>query len=403
MMLGSTLVSHAPATSPSAGRHEPLRVGMLALGGLGGSSRVACELARGMAGQGHAVRMLSSADPWWGSEPAATVDVAPLPVPREPTPAHAAWVEPLAEALVERVRAHDLEVLSVHYAVGLAQAAVEARRRLHARGYALRVCATLHGTDVTQWGRHPEQGPALTRVLRRCDAVTAVSRWLADRASDELDLPQRPEVVANAVDTEMFRPGAIRPASPRPLLCHASNFRAVKRPLDAIEVLSRMRDRGLDAELLMVGDGPLRPAARQLAHDEGLSCRVRFLDPVSPARLATLLCAADLSLVTSESESFGLFALESMASGTPVLATRCGGLEEVFEADPTGELPAALLAPVGDVDDLAGRAVTALRTAGMLSRLRARSLRVGRRAFPRERQLQSFTRVLRRITDRDRP
>lgn len=402
MMLGSALYSSLPLVTPSAGRHSPLRVGMVALGGLGGSSRVACELARGMASQGHAISMLSSADPWWGSQSISDVGVAALPIPREPTPAHTAWVEPLADALVERVRAEDLEILSVHYAVGLAEAAIEARRRLRAHGHALRVCATLHGTDVTQWGVHPEQGPALARVLRRCDAVTAVSGWLADRAFDDLGLSTRPEVIVNTVDTELFRPDSVRPTPSRPLLCHASNFRPVKRPLDAIEILDRMRDRGLDAELLMVGDGPLRPAAQQLARDKGLSTRVRFVDPISPSQLATLLGTADLSLVTSTSESFGLFALESMACGTPVLATRCGGLEEVFEADPTGELTATLLAPVGDVDDLACRAIAALRIPGMLTRLRSRSLWVGRRAFPRDRQLQTFARVFRRITGHDR-
>jgi len=401
----STALSLSPASvAPSTDRGSLLRVGMVALGGLGGSSRVACQLARGLLEQGHVVSMLSSPDPWWCPESSAPVDVVALPVPREPIPAHAAWVEPLAAALVDQVCARDIEVLSVHYAVGLAAAAVEARRRLRARGHVLRVCASLHGTDVTHWGVHPQQGPALARALRQCDAVTAVSRWLADRAFDDLDLAVRPEVVANAVDTELFRPDPIRSFSPRPRLCHASNFRPVKRPLDAIEVLDRMHHHGLDAELLMVGDGPLRPAAIQLAHDKGLDARVRFHDPVSPPQLAALLRTADLSLVTSASESFGLFALESMASGTPVLGTRCGGLEEVFAVDPTGELPAALLAAVGDVDDLARRAATVLQTPGLMARLRSHGLRVGRRAFPRDRQLSIFTRVLDRITDQgDRP
>jgi N-acetyl-alpha-D-glucosaminyl L-malate synthase BshA len=395
-MSGRSLAAVAPRP-PRAARERALRVGVLALGGLGGSSRVACDLARGLADRGHATCVLSSPQPWWCPEAAAGVGFVPLAVPREPRPAAASWVEPLADALVQVVVAQGLQVLSVHYGVGLAAAAVKARRRLAKAGRALRVCATLHGTDVTWFGEDPEQGPALARALQECDAVTAVSSWLADRAQRTLGLPRRPEVIANGVDTELFRPQvAPRRPSTRPLLCHASNFRPVKRPLDALEILARVRREGVDAELMMVGDGPLRMAAREHARALGLDDHVSFLPPVSPAALAELLRVVDLSLVTSESESFGLFALESMASGVPVLGTRCGGLQEVLAADDSGELAQALIADVGDVDALARLATAVLATPHQhqLHRLRQRALALGRTAFPRQRQVHAFADVL---------
>lgn len=384
---------------PSLGPERPLHVGVLALGGLGGSSRVACELARGLADRGHATCVLTSPRPWWQPDALPGVGFVPLPIPREPRPHDTAWVEPLADALAGVVLAHGLQVLSVHYGVGLAAAAVAAQRRLARHGRTLRVCATLHGTDVTGFGEDPEQGPALARALRACDAVTAVSGWLADRAQRTLALPVRPEVIANGVDTELFHPrGEAAPhPSLRPVLCHASNFRPVKRPLDAIDVLARLRREGIDAELVMVGDGPLRPAAREHAQALGLDASVRFLPPISPAELAELLRGVDLSLVTSESESFGLFALESMASGVPVLGTRCGGLQEVLAADASGELERALLADVGDVDELARLAAAALVAPPRLHVLRHRALALGRTAFPRHRQVHAFASVLGRL------
>ncbi|MEM9453752.1 MAG: glycosyltransferase [Myxococcota bacterium] len=395
-------LSLAPAPRPVS-VDRALRVGVLALGGLGGSSRVAYDLACGLATEGHQVCMLSSPDPWWRLESRSGVTVVPVPVPRAPEPARARWVDPLAAALARTVQTHDLQVLSVHYGVGLAAAAVHARHRLRDQGRALRICTTLHGTDVTHWGDAPRQGPALAEALRACDAVTAVSDWLAGRAHRLLALPVRPQVIANGVDTDLFRPAALREVSSRPVLCHASNFRAVKRPLDAIDVLGALRGRGLDADLVMVGDGPLRPDAEAHAASRGLDKHVRFLPPAPPARLAALLRTVDLSLVTSASESFGLFALESMATGVPVLGTRCGGLEEVFAADASGELGTTLLADVGDVEGLALRAARVLSDAHTLVRLRRRALTVGRTAFPRRQHLRRFAAVLDRIAPGDHP
>lgn len=383
-------------TEPRPRPRSRLRAGVLALGGLGGSSRVACQVAQGLAEQGHHAVLLSSPGAWWCDHGGPDPSTLGLPVPRSPRAASPQWVEPLTDSLVAAAREHELSVLSVHYGVGLAEAAIEARRRLALDGHHLRVCTTLHGTDVTRFGTHPQQGPALVHALRQCDEVTAVSGWLADQAVHAMGLPRRPTVIANGVDTALFRPRSRYEGSARLVLCHASNFRAVKRPLDAIAVLERLRHGGLDAELWMIGDGPLRDEAR--ARARALDGAVRFLPATSPATLAALLANVDLSLVTSASESFGLFALESMASGVPVLGTRCGGLQEVFAADTSGELSTALLAEVGDIDELASRAAAVLRDTSCYVQLRRRALAVGRSAFPRDQQLRAYAEVLQRLT-----
>ncbi|MEX1366330.1 MAG: glycosyltransferase [Nannocystaceae bacterium] len=393
-----TLPDRAPLTSAP----NRLRVGLVALGGLGGSSRVACELARGLVAHGHFAVLLSSADTWWAHDHLEGVDTLGMPVPRTPRAASPGWVEPLTESLVRAVLEHDLHVLNVHYCVGLAAAAIEARRRLAARGRRLRVCATLHGTDVTRFGVHSRQGPELSAVLRQCDAVTAVSGWLADEALRTLKLPERPMVITNGIDTSLFRPrartrvAAVGGQRGRMVLCHASNFRAVKRPLDAIAVLERLRRDDIDAELWMVGDGPLVEEAQHRA--EPLGDAVHFFPATSPATLAHMLGVVDMTVVTSSSESFGLFALESMACGVPVLGTRCGGLEEIFAADRSGQLAEALLAHVGDVEDLAARAGVVLRDPAAMQRLRQAALAVGRDAFPRQDQLRAYARVLTELT-----
>lgn len=395
MTLGSAAMSLETVRRRRA--HRPRsRVGVVALGGVGGSSRVAFQVARGLAEEGHHAVLLSRAEARCSSAETHGVRLRETLVPRAPRAATTEWVASLAGSLVDAVREDDLCILNVHYGAGMAAAAVEARRRLATQGRYVRVCVTLHGTDVTRFGRDPVQGPALARALRGCDEVTAVSHWLADEAVRVLGLGRRPTVIENGVDTELFRPRERAYRAGRPVLCHASSFRAVKRPLDAIAVLEHLRRDGIDAALWMVGDGPLRDEA--VAHARALGPAVRFVPTLPHADLAALLAEVDLSVVTSASESFGLFALESMACGVPVLGTRCGGLEEVLAADPSGELQATMTAGVGEVQQLARHAAAALSDPRTYARLRRRALFVGQTAFPRARQVRSYASVMQRLT-----
>lgn len=380
------------------GRELGLRVGVLALGGLGGSGRVACDLARGIADRGHRAFVLTARDTPWRSELGLRVTHVVVDAPIAPPEPDDAWIDPLAEQVAAAVRERGISVLSVHYGRGLAAAAIRARRALRSAGFGAgpRICVTLHGSDVTALADSPTEARRLADDLADCDEVTSVSHWLADAAVETLALPRRPRVIHNGVDTSVFRPADAQMGH-RPRLVHASNFRAIKRPLDAIRVLAALHHDGIDAVLTMIGDGPLRPAAMRLAAELGIADAVRFVGPLVPVELADRLRRSDLALVTSASESFGLVALEALASGTPLVGTRCGGLEEVLGSDPV--LVERSLSPVGDVARLATRIGAILRNPADRADLRARGLAIGRHAFGRtamvDAYIETFGRVLR--------
>jgi L-malate glycosyltransferase len=364
------VVSQRPR--PASSETAPLRLGIVSLGGLGGSGRVAWDIARGLAGAGHHVVRLTSAAPHWGADPRGVVTSSSRHLPSTPTSARTEWVTALARDICEATLEHGLEALSVHYGIGLVEAAVEARRSLP-EGTRLRIYATLHGTDVETARADPEQRTRLAESLEQCDGVTAVSNWLADEALEILKLRERPRVIGNAVDTDLFHPPEHVVGLPLRLV-HASNFRAVKRPLDCIEVLARLRERGIDIRLLMTGEGPLRGSAQRHAERLGVSPHVDFSPPVDRPTLAEQLRRAHVCLVTSETESFGLVALEAMASGVPFVGTRCGGLRELV-ASIDDAARDDLLAEPGDIEGLADRVQRLLLDGEAYDCIRRRCLR----------------------------
>jgi N-acetyl-alpha-D-glucosaminyl L-malate synthase BshA len=383
----------APVANVAAVTHG--RYGVLALGGLGGSGRVAWDVARGLGERGHHVVMLAAAHLHWASDGTASIGHVHVPAPQVPTPAEDGWVGLLADAIVHAVMEHRLHALSVHYAVGLAEAAVIARDRLAELGHALRVCVTLHGSDVTVFGLDPPQRDRLRSVLRRVDEVTAVSRWLSVRAQVILDLDHAPRVVPNAVDTGLFFPTPPRVRGAEAVLCHASNFRAIKRPLDGIDVLAAVAARGHAARLEMIGDGPLHAAAIAHARDTGLAARTSFVGAVAPAALASRLRSADIVLVTSESESFSLVALEAMASGAVLVGTRCGGVEELLARAESPRWADTLLAAPGDVAGLADRVAALLADPDRMAGARAMGIALSRSGFAQHEQIAAYAALLR--------
>jgi N-acetyl-alpha-D-glucosaminyl L-malate synthase BshA len=329
----------------------PLRIAVVCYPALGGSGVIASELALGLAGRGHRVHLVATALP--ERLRGTAVGFVCVDVPTSPVFEHAPYGEAVASQLIELARREPIDLVHLHYAVPHAASALLADAVLGAAAPAM--VMTLHGTDVTVLGSHPSLHAVTTHALEACAGLTTPSRFLRAQAVDHFGLAaERIEVIANFVDLQRFAPAARRDRTELaalfgtedtgPVLFHVSNFRPIKRPLDLIEVLARVR-RTLPARLVLIGDGPQRAEVEARARDLGVGEAVRSLG--RRREFAALLAQADGFLLTSESESFGVAALEALASGVPVFGYRVGGVPEVV-TDGSGAL-----VPCGDVDALA--------------------------------------------------
>jgi N-acetyl-alpha-D-glucosaminyl L-malate synthase BshA len=349
---------------------KALRIGIACFPTVGGSGVVASELATHLGRRGHQVHVFSSKVPFRLARGEPRVEVHVVDPQRRPPLENDAYSHALAGAMAEVAVTSGLDVLHVHYALPHAPSALAARQIVRAGGRrAPRLVTTLHGTDVTNVGEDPALRTVTRHAVLASDVVTTPSAWLREAALENLELPAgtRIEVVPNFVDLEAFHPSPDRPdlralfprerweGPERPgVLLHASNFRRLKRVGDAVTALAEVV-RTRPAVLVLVGDGPERASIEALAVSLGLAGRVAFLG--ERPELGTLFSQADLFLLPSDQESFGLAALEALASGVPVVASRVGGLPEVVIAGTTGLLvpphaPQALAAAVlGLLDD----------------------------------------------------
>lgn len=329
-----------------------MKIGITCYPTYGGSGAVATELGIALAGRGHEVHFISYEHPFRLPHFLPRVYFHEVSIGNYPLFEYPPYDLALAVRMHDVVLAHDLDLLHVHYAIPHATSAWIAKEMLREQGRALPVVTTLHGTDITIVGQdHSYQ--AITKFsIERSDRITAVSQWLKDETTRAFGCSDCPiEVIPNFVDPTVFdraRYGdELRQelGGGRPVLMHISNFRPVKRVVDVIRVFDRVRAQN-DCVLVMVGDGPDRHAAEEEARRLGVAADVRFLGKIDT--VAPLFAAADVYVFPSESESFGLSALEALASGVPVVAARVGGVPEVVRDGVTG----ALL-PLGDVEGMA--------------------------------------------------
>ncbi|HEX9984672.1 MAG TPA: N-acetyl-alpha-D-glucosaminyl L-malate synthase BshA [Thermoanaerobaculia bacterium] len=346
-----------------------MKIGITCYPTFGGSGVVATELGLALAKEGDDVHFISYALPSRLNilhERVHFHEVTVTPYPLfDPYPP---YTLALATKMAEVAAYERLDVLHVHYAIPHAISAHLAKQILGEQK--VKVITTLHGTDITLVGRDPSYLPITKFGIEVSDGVTAVSHWLKRETTRNFATDKHIEVIPNFVDPTRFRRHEssaychmFGPPGDK-LLCHVSNFRPVKRIMDVVEVFERVV-REVPSRLLMVGDGPDRSRAEAYCRDRGLRDRVHFIGSVP--NLEEIVGSSDLFLLPSDAESFGMAALEALASEVPVIATRAGGLPEVVDDGETG-----YLLPVADVDGMAERAIEILRDDELRRRMGAR-------------------------------
>lgn len=336
-----------------------MKIGITCYPTYGGSGAVATELGIALAARGHEVHFISYRQPFRLPSFLPRVYFHEVHVGHYPLFEYPPYDLALAVRIHEVVRTHGIELLHCHYAIPHATSAWIAREMLHETHEDVAIVTTLHGTDITLVGQDPSFHAITKFSIERSDRITAVSHYLKDETFNAFHCTScRVSVIYNFVDPEIYDrskyQGALRPfGADRNVLMHISNFRAVKRVRDVVRIFARVAAE-TPSILIMVGDGPERPAAEEEARALGVVSSVYFLGKIDA--VAPLLADADLFLLPSQNESFGLSALEALASGVPVIGSDAGGLPEVVTNGVTG-----LLYPVGAVDAMADGALSILR------------------------------------------
>jgi N-acetyl-alpha-D-glucosaminyl L-malate synthase BshA len=323
-----------------------MNIGITVYPTYGGSGIVGSELGRDLAERGHNVHFISSFLPTRLTELSERIHFHEVEMMSYPLFEHQPYDLALATKMATVARAEKLDLLHVHYAIPHSIAAILARESIKQRRY-VPVITTLHGTDITLVGADRSYLPITRYGLQQSDGVTAVSKFLKQATIETFDFDEI-EVIPNFICQNHYKrlPDSplrkdLAPNGER-LLVHVSNFRPVKRPADCIEILAKVRAAGENARLVMVGDGPERSACIYRAEQLGMNGHVIFVG--KQANIADYLGVADVFLLPSELESFGLAALEAQACEVPVVATRIGGIPEVINDKETG-----FLSDAGDI------------------------------------------------------
>jgi N-acetyl-alpha-D-glucosaminyl L-malate synthase BshA len=350
---------------------------------------MATELGIALASRGHEIHFITYAQPFRLPAFLPRVFFHEVDVGRYPLFEYPPYDLALAVRMHEVVRSAKLDVLHCHYAIPHATSAWIAREMLRESGDDVAVVTTLHGTDITIVGQDPSYRTITKFSIEKSDRITAVSEHLQRETVTAFGCAGcTVEVIHNFIDPVVYDraryPGALAGmvAAPGKVLMHVSNFRAVKRTVEVIRIFAKV-SAALPATLVMVGDGPDRGMAQDEARALGVADRVQFLGRIE--NVAPLLSSADLFLLPSENESFGLSALEALACGVPVVASNAGGIPEVIQDGVTG----ALL-PVGDVDAMAAAAIRILSDAGGWDRMSVAAAADARLRFSESRVIGQY-------------
>lgn len=360
-----------------------MRIGITCYPTYGGSGVVATELGIELAALGHEIHFISYSQPFRLNGREEGILYHEVPVSNYPLFEFPPYDLALASRMAEVAEYYSLDLLHVHYAIPHSVSALLARQMLAARGKRLPFVTTLHGTDITLVGIDRTYLPITRHAIQESDGVTSISNYLRDKTIADFEITRPIETITNFVNCDVYTPIKDEDARARArlhyarpdefLLMHLSNFRPVKRVTDAVKTFARVASE-LPAQLILIGDGPDRSAAEWLAHDLGIHCRVHFLGKQD--RVSELLALADLFLLPSQLESFGLAALEAMACMVPSIATRVGGIPELIDDGVTG-----LLFSAGDVDAMATGALSLLGDPRRLNAMREAARKDAQKRF----------------------
>jgi N-acetyl-alpha-D-glucosaminyl L-malate synthase BshA len=334
---------------------KTMKIGIVCYPTFGGSGVVATELGKALAKEGHEIHFITYSQPSRLDFLNENLFYHEVDFRSYPLFEYAPYELALASKMVSVVKNEKLDLLHVHYAIPHASAAYMAKQILKTEGIYIPVVTTLHGTDITLVGKDPSYEPVVTFSINQSDGVTSVSEDLKKETYEFFRITRDIEVIPNFIDLEKFKKQkkdhfkkAICPNG-EALIVHTSNFRKVKRIKDVVDIFYNIQ-KEIPAKLLMIGDGPERAKAEKQAHDLGIAHDVRFLG--KQEAVEEVLSVADLFLMPSEKESFGLAALEAMACEVPVISSNTGGLPELNVQGITG-----FMSNVGDVEDMTRNAL----------------------------------------------
>ena len=346
-----------------------MRIGIVCYPTFGGSGVVATELGMALADNGHEVHFITYNQPVRLDFLSHKLHFHQVLIEEYPLFQYQPYELALSSKMVEVVEKYQLEVLHVHYAIPHAYAAFMAKQMLKEKGIAVKVVTTLHGTDITLVGSHPTYKTAVEFSINNSDVVTAVSNNLKQTTNQLFNIKKEIEVVYNFIDVEKYdkaenqecKRAALAEPNER-ILTHISNFRPVKRVEDVVKIFYEVQ-KEIPSKLLMIGEGPDRAKAEILTKKLGISDKVFYLG--NSTEIVKILCYTDVFLLPSQTESFGLAALEAMAAKTAIISTNTGGLPEVNIQGKTG-----FLSDLGDIEDMAKNAISILKEDAILDQFK---------------------------------
>jgi len=340
----------------------------------GGSGVVATELGLELARRGHEIHFITYRQPVRLATLNPNIHYHEVHVPEYPLFHYQPYELALSSKLVDMVKLHGIELLHVHYAIPHAYAGYMAKKMLKEQGIKIPMVTTLHGTDITLVGNHPFYKPAVSFSINHSDVVTSVSQDLKDETYRLFDIKREIFVVPNFIEVSQDKLAgnpckrSMMAPDNKKIITHISNFREVKRIPDVVKIFNEIQKK-IPARLMMVGDGPEKAAAEKQVEELGLTDKVVFFG--NSHEINEILCFSDLFLLPSQTESFGLAALEAMAVGVPVISTNAGGLPEVNRDGYSG-----YMGNVGDTDDMAAKAVSILSDDIKLAEFKQNALKV---------------------------